>query len=92
MNNEAREEIGDAAIIQAAEYVERHSSFVPSYWSPGFILLDTRETGDVANEIPGREDISAARSLAKEIQGRFSIKARWGTLDEWTYLEISPQK
>ena len=55
-------------------------------------MLETRETGDVANEIPGSEDIAAARSLAKEIQGRFAVKASWGTLDEWTYIEISPQK
>ena len=92
MNNEARQEIANAPIIQAAEYVEHHSSFVASYWSPGFILMDTRETGDVANEIPGSEDIASARSLAKEIQGRFAVKARLGTLDEWTYIEISPQK
>lgn len=92
MNSEARQEIGDAAIIQAAEYVERHSSFIPSYWSPGFVLLDTREGGDVANEIPGSEDVAAARALAKEIQGRFAVKAPWGTLDEWTYIEISPHK
>jgi len=92
VRSEVRQEIGDDAIIQAAEYVERHSSFIPSYWAPGFLLLDTREGGDVANEIPGTEDIAAARALAKEIQGRFAVKARWGTLDEWTYLEISPQK
>ena len=90
MNSEAMQEIGDAAIIRAAEYVERHSSFIPSYWAPGFILLDTREGGDVANEIPGSEDITAARALANEIQGRFAVKVRWGTLDEWTYIEISP--
>jgi hypothetical protein len=91
VDSEVRQEIGNVAIIQAAEYVECHSSFIPSYWSPGFVLLDTREGGDVANEIPGSEDIAAAKALANEIQGRFAVKARWGTLDEWTYIEISPQ-
>jgi hypothetical protein len=92
VDSEVRQEIGNVAIIQAAEYVECHSSFIPSYWSPGFVLLDTREGGDVANEIPGSEDIAAAKALANEVQGRFAVKACWGTLDEWTYLEISPQK
>lgn len=77
-----------------ANYISRNSVFSLDDWEDNdFIMLSTRENGDIENETPGQFDIDKAKKLIDIIlhdkEWASLVTAKMETVDEWVQITVT---
>jgi hypothetical protein len=87
------ESVTDPELYAAGQYILQHSHFDDDNCDTTVVLFETREHGNVGDEVPGDDDITTAWQLQDAIHACFpTVRALVSTCDEWVNIELVRRK